>query len=94
MFNLQGKVALVTGSSRGIGKAISLRLAENGVNMVVNYVRHRRDAEETAALIESKGARCLVVKANVANDEDVRQMFESIKDEYGRLDFLISNAAS
>ncbi len=94
MFNLHGKIALVTGSSRGIGKAIALRLAENGVDLVVNYVRHRRDAEETAALIEAKGARCQVIKANVANDEDVRQMFELIKGEYGRLDFLISNAAS
>jgi enoyl-[acyl-carrier protein] reductase III len=94
MFDLHGKIALVTGSSRGIGKAIALRLAENGVDLVVNYVRHRRDAEETAALIEAKGARCQVVKANVANDDDVRQMFELIKDEYGRLDFLISNAAS
>lgn len=94
MFDLQGKVALVTGSSRGIGKAISLRLAENGVNIVVNYVRHRRDAEETAALIEGKGARCLVVKANVANDEDVKEMFELIRQEYGRVDFLVSNAAS
>ena len=94
MFDLQGKIALVTGSSRGIGKAIALRLAENGVDLVVNYVRHRRDAEETAALIEAKGARCQVVKANVANDEDVRQMFELIREEYGRVDFLISNAAS
>ncbi|NTV14891.1 MAG: enoyl-[acyl-carrier-protein] reductase FabL [Desulfobulbaceae bacterium] len=94
MFDLHGKVALVTGSSRGIGKAISLRLAENGVNLVVNYVRHRRDAEETAALIEGKGARCLVVKANVANDDDVKEMFELIRQEYGRVDFLVSNAAS
>ncbi|MDF1578819.1 MAG: enoyl-[acyl-carrier-protein] reductase FabL [Desulfobulbales bacterium] len=94
MFNLQGKVALVTGSSRGIGKAIVLRLAENGVNIVVNYVRHRRDAEETAALIEKKGAHCLVVKANVANYEDVKNMFGLIKEKYGRLDILVSNAAS
>lgn len=94
MFDLRGKVALVTGSSRGIGKAISLRLAENGVNIVVNYVRHRRDAEDTAALIEAKGARCLVIKANVANDEDVKEMFELIRQEYGRVDFLVSNAAS
>lgn len=94
MFNLEGKVALVTGSSRGIGKAIVLRLAENGVNIVVNYIRHRRDAEDTAALIEAKGAKCLVVKANVANDDDVVAMFDLIKKEYGRLDFLVSNAAS
>ncbi len=94
MFKLDGKVALVTGSSRGIGKAIAIRLAENGVNLVVNYIRHRRDAEETAALIEGKGAKCLVVKANVAKDEDLAAMFAKIEDEYGRLDILVSNAAS
>lgn len=94
MFNLRGKVGLVTGSSRGIGKAIALRLAENGVDLVVNYVRHRQDAEATARLIEEKGARCLVVKANVANDEDLQAMFALIKSEFGHLDFLISNAAS
>lgn len=94
MYNLDGKVALVTGSSRGIGRAIALKLAENGVDMVVNYVRHRRDAVTTADLIEKNGVKCLVVKANVANDDDVRFMFEQIKNEYGRLDFLVSNAAS
>ena len=94
MFDLQGKVALVTGSSRGIGKAIALRFAENGVNLVVNYIRHRADAEETAHLIEAKGARCVVVKANVADDKHVQAMFDVIKAEYGRFDFLVSNAAS
>lgn len=94
MFNLRGKVGLVTGSSRGIGKAIALRLAENGVDLVVNYVRHRQDAEATARLIEEKGARCLVVKANVANDDDLQGMFALIKSEFGHLDFLVSNAAS
>lgn len=94
MFNLQGKVALVTGSSRGIGKAIALRFAENGINLVVNYIRHRADAEETARLIEAKGARCVVVKANVADDNHVRAMFDIIKNEYGRIDFVVSNAAS
>ncbi|MBU4034202.1 MAG: enoyl-[acyl-carrier-protein] reductase FabL [Proteobacteria bacterium] len=94
MYNLRGKVGLVTGSSRGIGKAIALRLAENGVDLVVNYVRHRQDAEATARLIEEKGVRCLVVKANVANDDDLKGMFALIKSEFGHLDFLISNAAS
>jgi enoyl-[acyl-carrier protein] reductase III len=94
MYNLQGKVGLVTGSSRGIGKAIALRLAESGVDLIVNYVRHRQDAEATARLIEEKGVRCLVVKANVANDEDLQGMFALIKSEFGHLDFLISNAAS
>lgn len=94
MFNLSGKVAIITGSSRGIGKAIALRFAENGVNIVVNYVRHRQDAEETARLVQERGAECLVIKANVANDEDVVAMFQQIKERYGRLDFLVSNAAS
>ena len=94
MFQLDGKVALITGSSRGIGQAIALRLAENGVNIVVNYVRHRADAEKTAEKIEEKGARCLVVKANVANDEDVDHMFDRIRKEFGRVDILVSNAAS
>ncbi len=94
MYNLKGKVALVTGSSRGIGRAIAMRFAESGINLVVNYVRHKRDAEATAAEIESTGAQCLVVKANVANDDDVKSMFEDIKAHYGRVDFLVSNAAS
>ena len=94
MYHLQGKIALVTGSSRGIGKAIALRLAENGVDLIVNYVRHRQDAEATARLVEAKGVRCLVVKANVANDDDVKAMFALINSEFAGLDYLISNAAS
>jgi len=94
MFNLHGKVALITGGSRGIGRAIALRFAENGVDVVVNYVRHRRDAEETVAAIEEKGVSCLAVKANVAQEEDVTRMFEEIRQRYERLDILVSNAAS
>ena len=74
MYNLEGKNALITGGSRGIGRANALKYAENGVNVVVNYVRHRRDAEETAAMIENHGVKCLIVKANVANDTDVEAM--------------------
>jgi len=94
MFHLQGKVALITGGSRGIGRAIALRLAENGVDIIVNYVRHRRDAEATVAAIEEKGVRCLAVKANVAKDADVDRMFEEIGAIYPQLDILVSNAAS
>jgi len=94
MYNLQGRVALVTGSSRGIGKAIALKFAENGIDLVVNYIRHRRDAEETAHAVEAKGVRCMVVKANVADDNHVVAMFERIKAEFGRFDYLVSNAAS
>ena len=94
MFNLKGKVALITGGSRGIGRAIALRLAENGADVVVNYVRHRRDAEETVAAIEHQGVRCLAVKANVAQEEDLGRMFDEIRSQYDQLDILVSNAAS
>lgn len=94
MFELHGKVALITGGSRGIGRAIALRLAENGADVVVNYVRHRRDAEETVSAIEKKGVNCLAVKANVAQENDVIRMFDEIRKKYDRLDILVSNAAS
>lgn len=94
MFDLHGKVALITGGSRGIGKAIALRYAENGADLALNYVRHRRDAKSTAALVEKMGRKCLMVKANVANDDDVKAMFEMIGEEFGRLDLIVSNAAS
>ncbi|MFH0781441.1 MAG: enoyl-[acyl-carrier-protein] reductase FabL [Pseudomonadota bacterium] len=94
MFDLQGKVALITGGSRGIGRAIALRLAEFGADVVVNYVRHRRDAAETAEAVEKFGRRCLLVKANVANSDDVRGMFAAISEEFDHLDILVSNAAS
>ncbi len=95
MFDLQGKTALITGGSRGIGRAIAIRLAENGANIIVNFVRHKRDAEETARIIgQQHGGRCLLVKANVAEEADVTAMFAVIAREFGTLDILVSNAAS
>lgn len=94
MIDLLGKVALVTGGSRGIGRAIAIRLAEQGADVIVNYVRHKRDAGDTVAEVEKLGRKCLLVKANVAKKEDVRKMFSTIADEFGHLDILVSNAAS
>ncbi len=94
MFDLHGKVALITGGSRGIGRAIALRLAQNGADVVVNYVRHKRDAQETVAAIEEMGGNCLAVKANVAQEDNVVRMFDEIKEQYDHLDILVSNAAS
>ncbi|OQX15688.1 MAG: enoyl-[acyl-carrier-protein] reductase, partial [Desulfobulbaceae bacterium A2] len=93
-FDLRGKVALVTGGSRGIGRAIGLSLAEHGADVVVNYVRHRGDAQETVNAIEALGVRCLALKANVAEEDDVASMFAQLQQEFGRLDILVSNAAS
>ena len=91
---LRGKRALVTGSSRGIGRAIALSLADFGVDVTINYLRGRSKAEETAREIEARGVRCLLVKGNVANPEHVQRIFETIGDEWGGLEMVVSNAAS
>jgi enoyl-[acyl-carrier protein] reductase III len=67
MMNLREKIALITGGSRGIGRAIAIRLAEQGADIIVNYFRHKRDAGDTAAAVEKFGRKCLIVKANVAD---------------------------
>lgn len=88
------KTALVTGSSRGVGKAIALALAKQGYDIVVNYARSKTAAEETAKEIEALGRRALVVKANVGDTAKIQTMFETIQAEFGRLDLFINNAAS
>lgn len=94
MFNLKGKTALITGGSRGIGRAVAMRLAENGADIVINYIRQRRDAEKTVAAIEKYGVRCLAVKANVAKEDNLKRMFDEIQEHCDTLDILVSNAAS
>jgi enoyl-[acyl-carrier protein] reductase III len=69
-------------------------LAGSGADVIVNYVRHRKDAEETAAAVEACGRRCLIIKANVANNDDVATMMQGITQTFARLDILVSNAAS
>lgn len=91
---MTNKVALVTGSSRGIGKKIALELAKDGYNIVINYNRSKTAAQETAAEIEAFGVKALSVKANVGQPEKIKEMFVKIDEEFGRLDLLVSNAAS
>ncbi|WP_442598927.1 enoyl-[acyl-carrier-protein] reductase FabL [Neobacillus sp. D3-1R] len=88
------KVALVTGSSRGIGKATALRLAEQGYDIVINYARSKSAALETASEIEALGRKALVVKANVGDVEKIKKMFMEINEAFGRLDVFVNNAAS
>lgn len=94
MSTLQGKTALVTGGSRGIGKQIALTLAERGCDVIINFFRNRKPAEETAAEIRAKGVRCHLIKANVGDAEKIGDMFAEIEREFGGLDILVSNAAS
>lgn len=88
------KVALITGSSRGIGKAAALKLAKEGYDIVVNYARSKKAAQETAEEIEALGRKALVVKANVGDVSKIKAMFEQIEAEFGRLDIFVNNAAS
>lgn len=91
---LKGKIALVTGGSRGIGRAISLKLASEGADIIVNFFRRRSTAEETSREIEAKGVKACAIKANVGEPEEVDRMFHEIEKQFGRLDILINNAAS
>jgi enoyl-[acyl-carrier protein] reductase III len=88
------KIALITGSGRGIGRAIALQLAGEGADVVVNFFRNRKPAEETAAEIQALGRRALVVKANVGEVDQIEKMFDEIKAVFGGVDILVCNAAS
>lgn len=88
------KVALVTGSSRGLGKAMAIALAEEGYDIVVNYARSKTAALDTVKEVEARGRKALLVRANVGDVDKLRGMFETIKEEFGRLDVFVSNAAS
>lgn len=89
-----GKVACVTGSSRGIGHRLAVRFAEEGADIVVNYVRNGEAARKTAAEIEAAGRRALVVRANMADETKIKEMFNQIKTVFGRVDIFIHGAAS
>lgn len=93
MISLEGQVALVTGGSRGIGRATALRLAEAGADVLITYLNSPADAQEVAGLIMALGRRTLVMKADLSNDEDVINLVDVIGEEFGRLDVVVSNAA-
>lgn len=92
--SLKGKVALITGGSRGIGRAITLKLAAEGADVVINYFRKRATAELTAQEARDKGVTAHIIKANIGEPEKIERMFNDIETRFGRLDILINNAAS
>lgn len=90
--SLGGKVALVTGAAKRIGRSVALRLASEGADVVVNYRSSKSGAEEVAEQIKAMGRRGLAVQADVAKKNDVIALFAAVDNEFGRLDILVNNA--
>lgn len=93
MIDLRDCVALVTGGSRGIGRATALRLARAGADVVITYLNARGDAEETAEAVQALGRRTVAVRVDLSEPEDAANLVDYVADEFGRLDFIVSNAA-
>ncbi|UUZ95763.1 3-oxoacyl-[acyl-carrier-protein] reductase [Paenibacillus sp. P25] len=89
---LTDKVALVTGASRGIGRAIALTLAEAGADVVVNFAGSEGAAQEVVEQIEALGRRAFKIKANVGSSQEVEDMFKQVLEAFGRIDILVNNA--
>lgn len=94
MNRFEGKRALVTGGSRGIGRAISLRLAAEGADVAINFVKDETAAAETAAEVEKLGRRAVTIRADVSEPKEVKRLFAETNDALGGLDLFVSNAVS
>src|SRR5205823_8482310 len=92
MSELTGKVAIVTGASKGIGAAIAKGLGAAGAAVVVNYASSKEGAERVVAEITGKGGKAVAVQANVANQADIQRLFAQTRAAFGRLDVLVNNA--
>ncbi len=90
----ENKIVLVTGSGRGIGRAIALHFASLGANIIINFFRNRKPAEKTAGDIRAMGRKALVVKADIGTDLGLDYLFEEVEKEFHALDILVNNAAS
>ena len=90
--NLSSKIALVTGSSRGIGCAMAKRLSRQGAAVVINYARNSDKAEEVVAAIASDGGTAVALQADVSRLKDIQRLFEQTLEQFGRLDILVNNA--
>ncbi len=89
---LKGKYALVTGSSRGIGRGIAFKLAERGVNVAIHYFQNEAAGKDTLAKIKQKGVNGFLVQADVSRPQEVVRMFQKVKSEFGKLDIFVNNA--
>lgn len=92
MLFTEGSVALVTGGSRGIGRAVALDLAREGAHVVVNYLRSEQDAKDVVSQIEQEGGSATAVQADVTKEDEVQRLFRDLRSELGRLDVLVTSA--
>lgn len=92
MSSLKGKVAIVTGSSRGIGRAIAERLGREGASVVVNYAGSAEKAQEVVQAIEAAGSKAIAVQVDMSNPDEVRHLFDAAENHFGRLHILVNNA--
>ncbi len=92
MSNLAGKVAIVTGSSKGIGAGIAARLADDGASIIVNYSRSAEDAGVVVERITDAGGKAFAVKADISKPEEIKPLIDAAIEQFGRLDILINNA--
>jgi len=90
--SFQGKKALITGGSRGIGRGIALKLAEGGAQIAVHYFRNKEAAQATLERVRALGSNGFLVQADVCKSEEVRRLFQQVRSEFGSLDVLVSNA--
>jgi 3-oxoacyl-[acyl-carrier protein] reductase len=91
---LTGKVALITGSGQGIGRATAIHLAQNGADIVVNYRSNADTARETVAAIEALGRRCIAIQANVSEEEEVKRLVTEASSTMGPITILVNNAGT
>ncbi|GAC1423719.1 MAG: SDR family oxidoreductase [Flavisolibacter sp.] len=90
--NLKGQSALITGANSGIGKAVAIALANQGAQVVVNYVSHKENAEAVVDEIKSGGGSAIAIAADVSNEKEVQLMFKQMLDAFGTIDILVNNA--
>src|SRR5262245_21851692 len=90
--SLKGKNAFVTGSSRGIGRGIAVKLAENGANVAVHYFKNELAAKQTLAMIQERGSQGLIMQADTTKPDEIGRMIEKVHAEFGALDIFVSNA--
>lgn len=89
---LKGKVALVTGGSRGIGEAIALELAKNGADIAINYRSNNEKAEKVLEGIKGFGVKAIAIKADISKEEDVKYLIKNVENQLGKIDILVNNA--